>query len=154
MKGNPFHSPGKNRLVNATFSPNWSQSGEELLRAWEARYGQKCDGVIAIDLQALARLMSLTGPVQAEGVGELNAGNLVKVLAGSYDTYNTAGRAQGHQRGRWCRRSARSSSRAAASSTEKFQVLLRTPPRAGTSRCTSATTVSRTLSCSGTWPAT
>ena len=74
--------------MNATFSPNWSQSGEELLRAWEVRYGQKCDGVLAIDLQGLARLMSLTGPVTVPGVGELNAGNLVKVLAGSYDTYN------------------------------------------------------------------
>ena len=31
----------------------------------------------------------LTGPVQAEGVGELNSGNLVKVLAGSYDFYDS-----------------------------------------------------------------
>ena len=38
---------------------------------------------------ALARLMDLTGPVQAQGVGELNSGNLVKVLAGSYDTYDS-----------------------------------------------------------------
>ena len=89
VKGNPFHSPGKTRVVNATFSPYWSQSGEELLRAWEVRYGQKADGVIAVDLQALARLMDLTGPVQAPGVGELNSTNLVKVLAGSYDTYDT-----------------------------------------------------------------
>ena len=89
MKGNPFHPPGKTRVVNATFSPYWSQSGEELLRAWEVRYGQKADGVIAVDLQALARLMDLTGPVQAPGVGELNSTNLVKVLAGSYDTYDT-----------------------------------------------------------------
>jgi hypothetical protein len=88
VKGNPFHTPGRTRLTNATFSPNWSQSGEELLRAWEAVYGQKCDGVIAIDLQGLARMMALTGPVQVPGVGELNSGNLVQVLAGSYDTYD------------------------------------------------------------------
>ncbi len=88
VKGNPFHQPGKTRLVNATFSPNWSQSGEELLRAWQTRFGQQADGVVAIDLQALARLMSLTGPVQVPEIGELNAGNLVQVLAGSYDTYN------------------------------------------------------------------
>jgi hypothetical protein len=89
VKGNPFHSPGKTRVVNATFSPYWSQSGEELLRAWEVRFGEQADGVIAVDLQALARLMELTGPVQAEGIGELNSGNLVKVLAGSYDTYDS-----------------------------------------------------------------
>jgi hypothetical protein len=89
VRGNPFHVPGKTRVLNATFSPYWSQSGEELLRAWEARYGQKYDGVIAVDLQALARLMSLTGPVQVEGVGELSAGNLVEVLAGSYDRFDS-----------------------------------------------------------------
>ena len=45
--------------------------------------------MITVDLQALARLMDLTGPVEAEGVGELNSGNLVKVLAGSYDFYDS-----------------------------------------------------------------
>jgi hypothetical protein len=89
VKGNPFHKPGRTRVMSATFSPYWSQSGEELLRAWETRYGQQVDGVIAVDLQALARLMELTGPVQAPGVGELNSSNLVKVLAGSYDTYDS-----------------------------------------------------------------
>ena len=89
VKGNPFHTPGKRVVMSATFSPYWSQSGEELLRAWETRFGQKCDGLITVDLQALARLMDLTGPVQAEGVGELNSGNLVKVLAGSYDFYDS-----------------------------------------------------------------
>ncbi len=87
VPGNPFHRQGKTRLVSATFSPYWTQSGEELLRAWKVRFDQDYDGVIAVDLIALARLMNLTGPVQAEGVGELNSGNLVKVLAGSYDTY-------------------------------------------------------------------
>ena len=89
VQGNPFHRPGKTRVVNATFSPYWRQSGEELLRAWQARFGEDYDGVVAVDLIALARLMDLTGPVEAEGVGELNSGNLVKVLAGSYDTYDS-----------------------------------------------------------------
>jgi hypothetical protein len=89
VKGNPFHQPGKTRLVSATFSPYWSQSGEELLRAWQARFGEKYDGVITVDLQALARLMELTGPVTVDPIGELNSGNMVKVLAGSYDYYNT-----------------------------------------------------------------
>lgn len=89
VKGNPFHRQGLTRLVSATFSPYWKQSGEELLRAWEARYGESYDGVVAVDLIALARLMNLTGPVQAEGLGELNSDNLVQVLAGSYDTYDS-----------------------------------------------------------------
>ncbi len=88
VKGNPFHVPGKTRVTSATFSPYWSQSGEELLRAWHAIYDEDLDGVIAIDLQGLSRLMALTGPVQVEGYGELTADNLVQVLAGSYDTYD------------------------------------------------------------------
>ena len=67
VKGNPFHSPGKTRLVSATFSPYWSQSGEELLRAWETVYDQKFDGVIAVDLQALARLMAAHRPRSGRG---------------------------------------------------------------------------------------
>ena len=89
VKGNPFHTPGKTRVVSATFSPYWSQSGEELLRAWETRFGGHVDGLITVDLQALARLMTLTGPVQVDGVGELSSDNLVKTLAGSYDFFSS-----------------------------------------------------------------
>ncbi len=86
--------------MSATFSPYWSQSGEELLRAWEARFGQKADGVITVDLQALARLMDLTGPVRGRGRrrAELRqpgqgAGRQLRLL-------RQRGRAPGDQRGR------------------------------------------------------
>lgn len=88
VPGNPFHRVGRSRLTNATFSPYWSVSGEELLRAWAKTSGQDCDAVVVIDLQALSRLMAITGPVQVPSYGELNSGNLVQVLAGSYDTYD------------------------------------------------------------------
>ncbi len=70
-------------------------SGEELSRGWEAQTGQRVDGVFAIDLQALSGLFSLTGPLQVPGYGELNAGNLVSTLAGSYDQFQDP--AQRHQ---------------------------------------------------------
>ena len=44
-------------------------------------------GLIAVDLQALAELFRITGPMQVPGYGELNADNLVKTLAGSYDSF-------------------------------------------------------------------
>ncbi|MGA8245585.1 MAG: DUF4012 domain-containing protein [Nocardioides sp.] len=87
VPGNLFHGGNRLRLTAATFSPYWQVSGEELLRAWRAQTGQRCDGVIAIDLQALAGLFRITGPMQVAGYGELNADNLVHTLAGSYDTY-------------------------------------------------------------------
>ncbi|MGI8524188.1 MAG: DUF4012 domain-containing protein [Nocardioides sp.] len=90
VAGNSFHRPGALRLTAATFSPYWSVSGEELLRAWKAQTHQRLDGVIALDLPALADLFRITGPVNVAGYGELNAGNLVRTLAGSYDTYQDA----------------------------------------------------------------
>jgi Protein of unknown function (DUF4012) len=87
VRGNIFHRKGPTRLTAATFSPWWQVSGEELLRAWRAQTGHRTDGLIAIDLQGLAGLFRITGPVQVAGYGELNADNLVHTLAGSYDLY-------------------------------------------------------------------
>ena len=87
VPGNIFHPPGPRRLAAATYSPWWQVSGEELLRAWQAQTGQRCQGLIAVDLQALAELFRITGPMQVPGYGELNADNLVHTLAGSYDTF-------------------------------------------------------------------
>jgi Protein of unknown function (DUF4012) len=87
VRGNVFHRSDPTRLTAATFSPWWQVSGEELLRAWGAQTSQRPNGLIVIDLQGLAGLFSITGPVQVAGYGELNAGNLVHTLAGSYDTF-------------------------------------------------------------------
>jgi hypothetical protein len=87
VPGNLFHPPGPRRLTAATYSPWWQVSGEELLRAWQAQTGQRCQGLIAVDLQALAELFRITGPMQVPGYGELTADNLVQTLAGSYDSF-------------------------------------------------------------------
>ena len=42
VTGNIFHKPGPTRVANATFSPWWSVSGEELLRGYQAAFpGQR-----------------------------------------------------------------------------------------------------------------
>jgi len=87
VAGNPFHGKGPQRLVNATFNPDWSVSGEELLRGWRQQVGGRYDGVIAIDLPALAKLMRITGPVEVAGYGTLTGDNLVHELTGSYDRF-------------------------------------------------------------------
>jgi hypothetical protein len=85
---NPWHRAPPSKLVNASFSPNWTTSGEELLRAWQATSGEECDALIAIDLQAIGRLFEITGPLDVPGYGRLTAGNFVKTLAGSYDRFD------------------------------------------------------------------
>ena len=89
VAGNVFHrSPRPTRVTGATFSPWWSVSAEELLRGYQQVFpGQRLDGVIGIDLQGLAQLFRVTGPVQLASIGEVTADNLVQELAGSYDKY-------------------------------------------------------------------
>lgn len=84
---NPFHYPGRHLLTSATFAPSWSVSGLELLRAWDKNQHQHLDGVIAIDVVALAQLLDVTGPIEVKGYGELTSDNLVSTLVGSYEKY-------------------------------------------------------------------
>ena len=86
VEGNPFHN-GKLRLSTATFAPEWSVSGEELLRGWARRTGQETDGLIAVDVVALADMLRITGPVEAPIYGQLDASNFTKALIGDYDAY-------------------------------------------------------------------
>jgi hypothetical protein len=87
VSGNALLSPRPRHLIAATSSPWWQVSGDELSRAWEARTGQRVNGVFAIDLQSLAALIGLTGPVQVPGYGELTAHDLVTRMAGAYDRF-------------------------------------------------------------------
>ncbi|HEV2798713.1 MAG TPA: DUF4012 domain-containing protein [Nocardioides sp.] len=86
VEGNPFHD-GKLRISTATFAPDWSVSGEELLRGWERRTGQQVDGLVAVDVVALADMLRVTGPVEAPLYGTLDASNFTQKLVGDYDTY-------------------------------------------------------------------
>ncbi len=96
VPGNTFRTEGPKLLTTATYSPYWQVSGEELLRAWRQQTGQRMDGVIAVDLQALASLFRVTGPMDIPGYGRVDADNLVQTLAGSYDQHPDT--AERHQR--------------------------------------------------------
>ena len=88
VEGNPFHKRGKTRIQNATWAPDWSVSGEEILRAWAKVTKEEYDGFIAIDVPAIASLVGLTGPVEVADVGTLDQTNLTETLVGSYDRFN------------------------------------------------------------------
>ena len=86
VEGNPFHN-GKLRLSTANYAPDWSVSGEELLRGWTRRTGQETDGLIAVDVVALADMLRITGPVEAPTYGTLDAGNFTQKMVGDYDAF-------------------------------------------------------------------
>lgn len=85
VKGNPFHR-GRLRIGTATFAPDWSVSGEELVRAWRSLGHGSVDGVIAVDVMALRDLVAITGPLDVPYYGPVTADNFVPILIGNYDS--------------------------------------------------------------------
>ena len=86
VEGNTFHT-GKLRLSTATFAPDWWVSGEELLRGWARRTGQEADGLVAVDVVALADLLRITGPVDAPVYGRLDSSSFTQKMVGDYDAF-------------------------------------------------------------------
>ena len=63
-------------------------SGEELLaRLGPRRTAQETDGLIAVDVVALADLLRITGPVDVPTYGTLDAGNFTQKMVGDYDAF-------------------------------------------------------------------
>lgn len=86
VEDNPFHN-GKLRLSTATYAPEWSVSGEELLRGWARIAGQETDGLIAVDIVALADLLNVTGPVDVPIYGRIDSSNFTQKMVGDYDAF-------------------------------------------------------------------
>ena len=90
VRGNTFHRKPPLRVTSSTFSPWWSVSGEELLRGYQKAFpGTHFDGMIGVDLQGLANLFRVTGPVDLPSFGQISADNLVSTLAGSYGNFDS-----------------------------------------------------------------
>ena len=93
VAGNTFHRSPSLPVTSATFSPWWSVSGEELLRGYQQAFpGTHYAGVVAIDLQGLARIFSITGPINLPSFGQISADNLIQTLGGNYGTTSIAER--------------------------------------------------------------
>ena len=73
------------RFANANFAADFRSAGYDLAAAWAAGgYGQ-VDGVIALDVTALASILRRTGPIAESPYGELTADNIgQKLLIDSY----------------------------------------------------------------------
>ncbi len=86
VDGNIFHR-GKKRLSTATYAPDWTVSGEELLRGWAKLRGQETDGLIAVDVVALNDLLRITGPVDVPIYGRVDSSNFTQKIIGDYDAF-------------------------------------------------------------------
>ena len=90
VPGNPFVSPYRQRITHANLAPSWPVSGEEMLRAWTRLKKWEAQGLVALDVVAIARLLEVTGPLQVPGVGEVGADQVVELTIGSYDQFDDA----------------------------------------------------------------
>ncbi|WP_147431861.1 DUF4012 domain-containing protein [Motilibacter peucedani] len=102
VKGDPFYAVGTyangkqaTPFVTAGLNPDFRVAGESMARAWQGGTGQEVDGVVSLDVSAIRQLLAVTGPVQAPGYGEINAGNIAQALLA--DVYATADSPARHQ---------------------------------------------------------
>jgi hypothetical protein len=70
---------------NLGFTPQFDVNAPMAAAMWQAETGQHVDGVLAVDLEALHQILSVTGPVTLADGTVVNAGNVVQLL--SHDQY-------------------------------------------------------------------
>jgi hypothetical protein len=89
--GPPWYRPGKTYpFVNSNFHPDFRTAGVDMRRAWAALGYPEVQGVVPIDVSALATLLDWTGPVDSGGFGTLDADTLIPtVLVDAYREFNT-----------------------------------------------------------------
>ncbi|MEP7054532.1 MAG: DUF4012 domain-containing protein [Actinomycetota bacterium] len=91
-----WHAPGVALpFASANFAPDWPTSGEELLRAYEVmESGSRADGVIGMDVTAMAAVLKSTGTaLPAGGYGDVSGDTLAQtLLIDSYRKYDVSTR--------------------------------------------------------------
>jgi hypothetical protein len=82
------------RFVNTNFNPSFPVSAQTMINAAPTNpgfKGLKPDGVIALDIVAVAKLLQATGPIDTAAYGNLTADNIVPLLlVNGYKEENTA----------------------------------------------------------------
>jgi hypothetical protein len=76
---------------SANLSPDFPTTGRVVSAMWKAGTGQALDGVLAVDPVALARVLSVTGPVPLGNGTSVTADNAVDLLLrGFYERFPTS----------------------------------------------------------------
>jgi hypothetical protein len=89
--GPPWYRKGKTYpFVNSNFHPDFRTASVDMQRAWAALGYPEVDGVVTIDVSALATLLEWTGPVDSGGFGTVGADSLIRtVLVDAYRDFNS-----------------------------------------------------------------
>jgi hypothetical protein len=82
----PYHP--QQFFQDLTYSPDMPSVSTVVTQLYAQSGGDHLDGVLAVDPEALASLLSLSGPVQVPGFGQLDASNAANLLLkGQYALY-------------------------------------------------------------------
>ena len=77
-------------FVNSNFHPDFRTAGEDMRRAWAALGYPQVEGVVTIDVSALASILEWTGGVDSPGYGRITHENLVRtVLVDAYREFDS-----------------------------------------------------------------
>ncbi len=89
--GPPWYREGKRYpFVNSNFHPDFRTASVDMRRAWAALGYPEVDGVVTVDMSALASILAWTGTVTSPGFGEISAETLVRtVLVDAYRQFNS-----------------------------------------------------------------
>ncbi len=89
--GPPWYRPGqKYPFVNSNFHPDFRTASVDVRRAWASLGYPEVDGVITVDINALASILAWTGAVDTQGFGKVDSGSLVRtVLVDAYREFNS-----------------------------------------------------------------
>jgi hypothetical protein len=93
IPNDPWQVPGTpQRFVNTTFNPSFPMSAQQMIQAAPSNFkGLKPDGIIALDIVAVQKLLQATGPIKTAAYGDLTADNIVtELLVNAYKEANTA----------------------------------------------------------------
>ncbi len=90
--GPPWYRPArKYPFVNSDFHPDFRTAGVDMRRAWAALGYPEVDGVITVDVNALASILDWAGPVQAEGYGRVSGSSIIRqILVDAYREFDSA----------------------------------------------------------------
>lgn len=82
----PWYRHGREYpFANSNFHPDFPISGTNMASAWSALGQPQVDGVLTVDVAAVAAVLRAIGPVRTEGYGELTGDTVIRrVLVDAY----------------------------------------------------------------------
>lgn len=89
--GPPWYREGQDYpFVNSNFHPDFRTASVDIRRAWAALGYPAVDGVVTVDVSALARILDWTGPITSEGYGDMSGATIIRtVLVDAYREFDS-----------------------------------------------------------------